>query len=191
MHLETLLGLDKQVTVVEQAGFKDLQENLDCSRNADSCHLAMHGDALWSLASDGSEVFTPGLVKKDGSLDLVEPQRIAQLFAPYAVKNGGRLELIFINGCRSASYGYSLYKEGFVVVCWSTLVHDTAAKLFATALYQARANGNSYQQAFNIAEDKIKVDFDLRVPKTPPPAPTTKPAAGIPKIFLPGRFLFL
>ena len=119
-------------------------------------------------------LYTLGLVKKNGKLEKVDPQDLVKLFSPYAVVNGGSLDFIFINSCKSFGYGISLHQAGFVVVCWETLVRDDAAAEFAATFYEERAKGHSIKAAFNFAEKKIKVGDPMVV----------KHAAGIPRLLL-------
>ena len=49
----------------------------------------------------------------------------------------GSLELVFLNGCRSERLGRALLDAGVpTVVCWSTLVADGAARVFARTFFQ-------------------------------------------------------
>ena len=178
-------------TVKQPDGFSGLRCSLSRYR-AKNLHLVMHGDAeAYCTDDDGGTplcamLYTLGLVKKDGSLDIVDPRDIVALLEPYSVMNGGDTEFIFLNACRSDGYGMSLNAKGFVVVCWSTRVNDAAAQPFAVAFYEARVKNNaSWQEAFDFAVKIISVDFELRDPDdvTTTPA-TTKDAAGIPKLFL-------
>ena len=177
-------------TTVEQAGFSDIR--LALRRNCvTDCHLIVHGDApayctntLGGTAQTGrAKVYTMGLVKKNGSMfDLVDPQDLVKLFAPYSIANGGELESIFINGCNSDGYGMSLNKAGFVVICWQTRVHDDAAAEFAAAYYEDRVKGSSFQEAFDFAKQTISAKFKLRDPDVV--MTSSKPAGGIPKLLL-------
>ena len=133
----------------------------------------MHGDAKF-YTPEGIMLYTLGLVKKNGKLEKVDPQDLVKLFSPYAVVNGGSLDFIFINSCKSFGYGISLHQAGFVVVCWETPVRDDAAANFATAFYEKWAKGHSIQAAFNFAEEKI----DVGDPKL------VKHSAGIPRLLL-------
>ena len=65
-------------------------------------------------------------------------------------------------------------------------VNDAAAQPFATAFYFARVKNNAtWQEAFDFAVKFISVKFALRDPDDVTAAhATTKPAAGIPKLFL-------
>ena len=170
---------------VEQPDYAGLRWNLSRYRPK-NCHFGIHGDAdAYCTDDDGgttlcAELYTVGLVKKNGSLDRVDPQDFVELFAPY-----GDTEFIFLNACRSNGYGMSLNQMGFVVVCWSTRVNDAAAQLFATAFYEARVKSNaSWQEAFDFAVKTISVKFELRDPDVNTTHATTKPAAGVPELFL-------
>ena len=190
MDVKRLVG-PSNTTTVEQAGFSDIGLALRCNR-VTGCHLILHGDApayctntLGGTAQTGCvpvKVFTMGLVKKNGDLDIVNPQDIVKLFAPYSIANGGELEFIFINGCNSDGYGVSLNQAGFVVICWQTRVHDDAAAEFAAAYYEDRVKGSSFQEAFDFAKQTISAKFKLRDPDVV--MTSSKPAGGIPKLLL-------
>ena len=178
-------------TVKQPDGYAGLRCSLSRYR-AKNLHFGIHGDAkAYCTDDDGGTplsamLYTFGLVKEDGSLDLVDPRDIVALFAPYSRMNGGDTEFIFLNSCHSNGYGMCLNAMGFVVVCWSTRVNDAAAQPFAVAFYFARVKNNaSWQEAFDFAVKIISVDFELRDPDDVTAAhATTKPAAGIPKLFL-------
>ena len=163
------------VSVKQPEDCADLQASLSRHR-AKMHHYGMHCNPVLGLC----------LIKKDGSKYFIDELVFAALLRPYSVMNGGDTEFIFLNACRSDGYGMSLNAKGFVVVCWSTRVNDAAAQPFAVAFYEARVKNNaSWQEAFDFAVKIISVDFELRDPDdvTTTPA-TTKPAAGIPKLFL-------
>jgi len=169
--VERFVGQGNTITL-EQAGFSDLGRTLRCNKIT-AVHLIMHGDAKF-YTPEGIMLYTLGLVKKNGKLEKVDPQDLVKLFSPYAVVNGGSLDFIFINSCKSFGYGISLHQAGFVVVCWETLVRDDAAAEFAATFYEERAKGHSIKAAFNFAEKKIKVGDPMVV----------KHAAGIPRLLL-------
>ena len=189
MDVKRLVG-PVNTTTIEQAGFSDIGLGLRRNRVTD-CHLIVHGDApayctntLGGTAQTGrAKVYTMGLVKKNGSMfDLVDPQDVVKLFAPYSIANGGELKSIFINGCNSDGYGMSLNKAGFVVICWQTRVHDDAAAEFAAAYHEDRVKGRSFQEAFNFAKQTISAKFEVRDPDVV--MTSSKPAGGIPKLLL-------
>ena len=189
--VKMVVGPRRSTITVEQPDYAGLRYSLSRYR-AKNLHFGIHGDAnAYCTDDDGGTtlcamLYTFGLVKEDGSLDRVDPRDIVELFAPYSRMNGGDTEFIFLNACRSNGYGMCLNTMGFVVVCWSTRVNDAAAQPFAVAFYKARVKNNaSWQEAFDFAVKDISVKFALRDPddvKTTDA--TTKPAAGIPKLFL-------
>lgn len=99
-----------------------------------------------------------GLTRPGGGLEAVEPQLIAEVLGAHAPSKGGRLELIVLNGCLSEALGRAILAEGIpTVVCWKTLVHDKASRVFGRAFYQSVAELSSptmddYAEAFDKAK---------------------------------------
>ena len=61
-----------------------------------------------------------------------------------------QLDLVVLNGCNGAQLGEALLGAGVpIVVYWSTMVHDEAAKMFSVGFFQALAAGSSYARAFD------------------------------------------
>ena len=83
-----------------------------------------------------------------------------------------------------------------IVVCWRTRAHDSAARIFSIAFFEALRVTNDFRRAFAEAEGAVRnvtkpgtlaggiasgvAKFDLRDPDVPAPAGTTTAAAGIP-----------
>ena len=178
------------ITVKQPDGYAGLRCSLSRYR-AKKWHFVLHGDAdAYCTDEDGGTtlsamLYTFGLVKKEGSLDPVDPRDIVELFAPYSRMNGGDTEFIFLNSCHSNGYGMCLNAMGFVVVCWSTRVNDAAAQPFAAAFYEALVkNKASWKAAYDFAVKTIEVNFELCDPDLNTTHSATKPAAGIPELFL-------
>ena len=113
-------------------------------------------------------------------------QVLAEMLGAHAPCNGGRLELVFLNGCCSELLGRAVralnrplaprptpsrapdaptstctpvqvHAAGVpVVVCWSTLAENSAARIFAMTFFKTSATCH---------------------PTAPPPAPSASPAA--------------
>ena len=114
-----------------------------------------HADAATGMSSGRTLGFTmPG-----GGLSVVTDTVVAQTLAAHAISNGGRLELVFINGCSSYDLGMEVLSVGVpCVVCWRTKVKDGAARVFALAFFRhLRQSGApaDYRAAF--AEAKLAV----------------------------------
>ena len=142
--------------------------------------------------------------KPGGAVEAIEPALCAEILGSHAVGNGGSLELVMLNGCRSAVLGEAVRAAGVAtVVCWSTRVLDAGARVFARVFFQRVAAGSRPQDAFEEAKravrcctkqrDGLAVQlFELAdpdaapVPGQPPPAanggrtPSGKLAVGLP-----------
>jgi len=79
-----------------------------------------------------------GFVTADGTLAAARPRDLAALLGRHAPSAGGRLELVFLNGCRSEALGRAVRAAGVpYVVCWATPAHDAAARVFSRAFFAA------------------------------------------------------
>ena len=95
-----------------------------------------HADAPTSRSEDATR--TLGFVLNDGTLAAARPQDLAVLLGRHSPKKGGRLELVFLNGCRSEALARAVRGEGVpYVVAWATSAHDEAARLFSRAFFEA------------------------------------------------------
>ena len=68
------------------------------------------------------------------------------------------LELVFLNGCCSDGLGRAAIAAGVsTVVCWRTQAWDPAARLFATAFFQALRRDVSYRRAYEEAVSALRL----------------------------------
>jgi hypothetical protein len=94
-----------------------------------------------------------GFTKPGGQLEAVDPTTLAQLLGSHSAVNGGGLELVVLNGCRSEALGRACHTAGVpYVVCWCTKLLDAAARLFARTLFQQLASGVAIHAAFEEAK---------------------------------------
>ena len=95
-----------------------------------------HADAPTSRSEDATR--TLGFVLSDGTLAAARPRDLAVLLGRHSPRKGGRLELVFLNGCRSEALARAVRGEGVpYVVAWATSAHDEAARLFSRAFFEA------------------------------------------------------
>ena len=81
---------------------------------------------------------TLGFVVNDGTLAAARPRDLATLLGRHSPKSGGKLELVFLNGCRSEALARAVRAEGVpYVVAWATTAHDEAARVFSKAFFEA------------------------------------------------------
>ena len=105
-----------------------------------------HADAPTSRSEDATR--TLGFVLNDGTLAAARPQDLAVLLGRHSPKKGGRLELVFLNGCRSEALARAVRGEGVpYVVAWATSAHDEAARLFSRAFFEALGAGRASRGA--------------------------------------------
>ena len=150
----------------------------------------------------GSLDLTLGFTKPGGLLEAIDPpELIAELLGAHAPSggDGGCLELVFLNGCRSESLGRAIRAAGVpAVVCWRTRCLDAAARLFARVFFQhiagSRGGGGSlYTRAFEEAKRAVQLCtrdwkgrkvaspcYDVRDPDDPSTAPP--PSVGSKKV---------
>ena len=97
---------------------------------------------------------------QDGGIAAVPPDGIADMIG--AIAKRGQLELVFLDGCSTDTLGHALIAQGVpCVVCWSSLVIDEVARVFAVAFFkdvQQRINQGAqvdYQAAFQAAKGAV------------------------------------
>ena len=132
----------------------------------------------------------------DGTLSVVEPNVLVDILCAHVPKEGGALEMVFLNGCVTEPLGQLLRARGVpVVICWRTLLHDDAARIFSQAFFRAYGNGQLERAAFEDAARAITTEtkpgmlaytghlpsnvqkYELRDPK--PKAPASPEFAGL------------
>lgn len=92
---------------------------------------------------------TLGFTSEDtGEIATVRPNELAEMLGAHSPRSGGRLELVFLNGCCSEELGRAVHAAGVpVVVCWSTLAENSAARIFAMTFFKTYMRGKDYRQA--------------------------------------------
>jgi hypothetical protein len=69
-----------------------------------------------------------------------KPARLAQLLRNYIPRNGGKLEMVFLNGAKTFDVASNLVLAGVpVVIFWKTKVNDEAAFVFSREFYRELA----------------------------------------------------
>lgn len=130
-----------------------------------------------------------------GRLVVANGQRLAEMLA------GHGLELIFLNGCDTVAFARQLRGAGVPhVVCWRTLVEDSAARCFSVVFFTALGkHGRTVREAFEDARQAVMVQtrpavtasgapmahdvsrFELRDPASgPPESPAGYTSRGLP-----------
>ena len=196
-----LAGLDDEAHDVQACFPKDAdvrqKRNLDpeelrgemLSRRPRAFLFIGHANA--NLNGQHTLAFTDGRRQ----LVVVDPDVLARILGGHAPKQGGPLELVVLNGCKSLELARAVHAAGVPhVVAWRTLVHNEAARIFSVAFFEALStHGCSHSAAFEQAKQRIETvtrpgnvngmsgcvpRFELRDPEDSTSA--TRVAVGIP-----------
>ena len=91
-------------------------------------------------------------------LVVVDPDVLARILGGHAPKQGGPLELVVLNGCKSLELARAIHAAGVPhVVAWRTRVDNEAARIFSVAFFQALfTHGCSHSAAFEQAKQRIE-----------------------------------
>jgi hypothetical protein len=101
---------------------------------------------------------TLGFTASDGALAPADNALIAEILGACSKTNGGHLELVVLNGCKSESLGRAIFAGGVpTVICWSTLLENQAGPVFSLALSKALADGRSASDAFEEAKRAVRL----------------------------------
>jgi hypothetical protein len=143
---------------------EDLQKEF--LRTRYQCFLfAGHGDAQLGpptpRGSNGSASHnrTLGFTSaRDGGLETVRPEHLAELLGAHSPARGGALTTVFLNGCRTEHIGRRVHDAGVpYVVCWATKAEDSAARLFARSFFSSLASGRGHALAFEDARTAVRL----------------------------------
>jgi len=156
-----------------------------------------HADASLGVLGNRAGEKTLCFTQPGGGAEAIEADVVANTIGRYSGKGqGGRLELVFLNGCDSYKLGAKVAYTHRVpyVVCWQTKVKDGAARVFAVEFFSELRRGGDVPRAFVMAKDAVQrettpgqlasgqaaavTQYVLCHPSKPLPAP--KVAAGIP-----------
>ena len=100
---------------------------------------------------------TLGLTDKSGRLELLNPATLEAIFA----RASDRLELVVLNGCKSAPYCESIAKTyGKAAIGWRTKVADAPAKIFSAAVFVSLARSLADGASSSLSGDKIRAAFE-------------------------------
>jgi hypothetical protein len=151
--------------IIEGTTAADLRRELGKRTAVASARFLFCGHADMEVAgASGTTRTTLGFTNAEGGVDLVQPDTLAEILGAYAPSKGGKLQLVFLNGCSSYQLGEAVHKAGIpFVVCWHTMVHDEAARIFSEAFYTHLERPRAtYADAFEQA--KLAV-LEITIPK--------------------------
>ena len=124
------------------------------ARNDFSLGTAKHPDCNPAVSSDKNCMQCAGANLHDPIAERSDAQ--VPSAASHTPAQGGRLELVVLNGCDSYYLGNEILTQGVShVVCWRTRVKDTAAREFAVAFFKQLREGGSAQRAYGMAKDAV------------------------------------
>eukprot|EP00966_Prymnesium_polylepis_P001534 35212-Prymnesium_polylepis.1 len=98
------------------------------------------------------------VVDERGKAKPVVPHVFARMLGRHSPAQGGPLELVFLNGCKSIGLGGKLREHGVPhVVCWETICENSAAMAFSEAFFGALRPSSSCADAFEHAKDAVEL----------------------------------
>ena len=110
---------------------------------------------MWHFTGHGrgfklSNSITLGLMDAHGKPTIIPQDTIVDLALSSSQNKGGKLRLVFLNACSSGDLGRKLIIDASIpyVVCWDTVVDDSAALAFAKGFWLAIARGQSIDESF-------------------------------------------
>ena len=95
--------------------------------------LSFHGDAQLPGRAETMPIF----VAADGRPEAHTAEAIADGLKDAAAAASGRLTVVVLNGCRTRALGARLGAFVDFVLCWDTIVHTAAARIFGAAFAAA------------------------------------------------------
>ena len=110
-----------------------------------------HADLPWTAAGaqpgaqDHVQIpYTLGFTSPDGQVVMSPPEEVVSMISAHSLSAKGKLETVFINGCKSEPFGRALHAAGIpYVICWKTLAEDAAARIAITTFFTSAAAGAS------------------------------------------------
>jgi hypothetical protein len=154
----TLGAADDSVSVV-------VETNITVARFRDA--LLEHRPEVLVFCGHGDAQLGDGLalafVAGDGvTIDVVREETMSGIFdmlREAQAREGGRLQLLLLNGCSTLLLAKRLSKEVELpyIVCWSTRVADEAASVFGTECLRAVLSGQSVEDAFAAAKTSVEM----------------------------------
>ena len=154
-----LANVDTEATAI-QAAFGGAA-NAEVHRNISISELdrLLAGRKIWCFPGHGDAMLQSepvlAFVGLGGALEAVSIETLVKTVRPHVLT--GKLELIVLTGCCTARLATALRELAFVpyVVCWETVLEDTAGRIFGTAFAQAVASGAEPPEAFQKARTAV------------------------------------
>ena len=138
-----LANVDAEATA-SQAAFGGAA-NAEVQRNISLSRLSqlLDGRTIWCFPGHGDAMLQSepvlAFVGVGGAVEAVSIATLVNTVRPHVLT--GKLQLIVLTGCCTARLAAKLSELACVpyVVCWETVLHDEAGRIFGTAFAQARA----------------------------------------------------
>ena len=139
-----LANVDAEATAI-QAAFGEAA-NAEVHRNISLSKLRqlLQGRTTWCFPGHGDAMLQSepvlAFVGAGGAMEAVSIATLVDTVRPHVLT--GKLELIVLTGCCTARLAAKLRELACVpyVVCWETVLEDTAGRIFGTAFAQAVAS---------------------------------------------------
>ena len=160
-----LPNVDAEATAI-QAAFGGAA-NAEVARNISISELdrLLAGRTTWFFLGHGDAMLQSELVLAfvgvGGEAEVVSVDTLMGIVRPHVLT--GKLKLIVLNGVCTARLAAVLRERTSVpcVLCWETVVHDEAARIFGTAFAQAIASGAEPPDAFEKARTAVCAETEL------------------------------
>ena len=136
-----LPNVDREADAI-QAAFGGATE-AEVHRNISVADLyrLLHGRTIWCFPGHGDAMLqsetTLAFVSAAGTIEVVSIDTLVDTVRPHVL--AGSLKLVVLTGCCTARLAAALRERAFVphVVCWETVLNDTAGRIFGKAFAQA------------------------------------------------------
>ena len=154
-----LANVDAEAEAV-QAAFGG-PANAEVHRNISVADLGrlLEGRKVWCFPGHGDAMLQSetvlAFVSAAGAVEVVSIDTLVSTVRPQVLK--GKLELIVLTGCCTARLAAALRDGAFVpyIVCWETVLHDEAGRIFGTSFAKAIAARVEPPDAFEKARTEV------------------------------------
>ena len=174
-----LANVDAEATAI-QAAFGGAA-NAEVHRNISLSRLGrlLEGRTTWCFPGHGDALLQSepvlAFVGAGGAMEAVSIATLVDTVRPHVLT--GKLQLIVLTGCCTARLAAKLRELACVpyVVCWETLLHDKAGRIFGTAFAQAVAS-NPHPDPNLTLTDTLTLTHPHPHPNpSPSPSPSPNP----------------
>ena len=154
-----LANVDPEATAIQAAFGGEAKAEVHRNISVSELDRLLAGRTTWCFPGHGDAMLQSepvlAFVGLGGALEAVSIETLVKTVRPHVLT--GKLELIVLTGCCTARLATALRELAFVpyVVCWETVLEDTAGRIFGTAFAQAVASGAEPPEAFQKARTAV------------------------------------